>query len=96
VNARFTSAAKIELTQAIEFYEAAEAGLGGRFYDEVDATINRIVSFPLAWTLISPNTRRCRVNHFPYALFYQIMKDEIVIVTVMDLRRDPIRWEQYK
>jgi len=28
-------------------------------------------------------------------LFYQVWSDEILIVSVMDLRRDPKRWEQY-
>jgi len=28
-------------------------------------------------------------------MFYQVRRDEILIVAVMDLRRDPKRWEQY-
>ena len=32
---------------------------------------------------------------FPYGLFYQIRATEILIVSVMDMRRDPKRWESY-
>jgi len=92
VNARFTSVADRELREAIEFYEAAENGLGNRFLDEVEATLARIVAHPLAWTPLSPRTRRCRTHRFPYGLFYQIRAGEIVVLSVMDLRRDPKRW----
>jgi plasmid stabilization system protein ParE len=95
VNARFTSSAEAELREAIGFYEAAENGLGARFLDEVEAAAARIVAHPAAWTAMSPRTRRCRTHRFPYGLFYQIRTDEILIVSVMDLRRDPQRWEQH-
>jgi plasmid stabilization system protein ParE len=95
VNARFTSTAQAELQEAVEFYEAAENGLGARFLDEVEAVVARIITHPEAWTQMSPRTRRCRTHRFPYGLFYQIRTDEILIVSVMDLRRDPKRWEQY-
>ena len=95
MNARFTSSAEAELQEAIAFYEAAENGLGSRFLDEVEAVVTRILAHPTAWTPMSPRTRRCRTHRFPYGLFYQVRPDEILIVSVMDLRRDPKRWEQY-
>ena len=95
MNTRFTSSAEAELQEAIAFYEAAENGLGTRFLDEIEAVVARIVTHPAAWTPMSPRTRRCRTHRFPYGLFYQIRTDEILIVSVMDLRRDPKRWEQY-
>jgi len=93
VNVRFTSAAERELKEAIQFYEAAENGLGSRFLDEVEAAVARIVTHPSAWAAMSSRTRRCRTSRFPYGLFYQIRTEEILIVSVMDLRRDPRRWE---
>jgi hypothetical protein len=39
VNVRFISTAEAELKEAIEFYEAAENGLGARFLDEVEDTV---------------------------------------------------------
>jgi len=95
VKARFTSSAEVELQEAVSFYEAAENGLGARFLDEVEAVVARILAHPAAWTLMSPRTRRCRTHRFPYGLFYQIRANEILIISVMDLRRDPTRWEQY-
>jgi plasmid stabilization system protein ParE len=95
VNARFTSTAERELQEALEFYEAEQNGLGARFLDEVEAATARILSHPEAWTQLSPRTRRCRTHRFPYGLFYQIRHDEILILSAMDLRRDPKSWQEY-
>lgn len=95
MKARFTSVAELELKEAMEFYEAAQIGLGAEFLAEVEATTRLIEAHPQAWTALSPRTRRCRTHRFPYGLFYQVRPAEILIVAVMDLRRDPKRWEQY-
>ena len=89
---RFTSSAEGELKRALSFYENSEYGLGDQFLSEVEATVQRITSNPTAWAPMSTRTRRCRTHRFPYALFYQIRPDEILIIAVMDLRRDPERW----
>jgi hypothetical protein len=92
---RFTSTAEMELKVALEFYQSAREGLGAEFLAEVQAATNLIESFPLAWSPLSPRTRRCRTHRFPYGLFYQVRAEEILIVSVMDLRRDPKRLEEY-
>ena len=92
---RFTSTAEMELKVAMEFYQSAREGLGAEFLAEVQAATNLIESFPLAWSPLSPRTRCCRTHRFPYGLFYQVRAEEILIVSVMDLRRDPKRWEEY-
>jgi hypothetical protein len=89
---RFTSAALTELSQATLYYEQRENGLGGVFLDEVEATLNRILQQPSAWHPLSPRTRRCRTHRFPFGLIYQIRPNEILITSVMDLRRDPTNW----
>jgi len=92
---RFASPAERELKEAIEFYESAQEGLGADFLSDVEAATRLIASHPLAWTPMSRRTRRCRLHRFPFGLFYQVRSDEILIVSVMDLRRDPKRWERY-
>ena len=95
MKARFTSVAETELKEAMEFYESAQTGLGAKFLAEVEATTHLIEAHPLAWTSLSPRTRRCRTHRFPYGLFYQVRTEGILIVSVMDLRRDQKRWEHY-
>jgi hypothetical protein len=90
---RFTSSALTELKQATLNYEEKESGLGGILLDEVDATVTRILANPNAWHPLSRRTRRCRTHRFPFGLIYQIRPDEILILSVMDLRRDPTSWK---
>lgn len=95
MKARFVSTAETELAEAMTYYSGIEPGLGARFLAEVEAAVGLIETHPQAWMPLSPRTRRCRVNHFPFGLFYQVRAEEILIVAVMDLRRDPKRWEQF-
>ena len=92
---RFVSTAEAELVEAMNYYAGIESDLGARFVAEVEAAVRLIEAHPLAWMPLSSRTRRCRVQHFPFGLFYQVRAEEILIVAVMDLRRDPKRWEQF-
>ena len=92
---RFTSSALAELNQATLHYEEKENGLGGIFLDEVAATVARILTNPNAWHPLSPRTRRCRTHRFPFGLIYQIRSNEILVLSVMDLRRDPTSWKHF-
>lgn len=65
MKARFLSTGEWELKEAMEFYEAAQTGLGAEFLAEVEATTHLIEAHPLAWTPLSARTRRCRTHRFP-------------------------------
>lgn len=95
MKARLVSTAELELKEALEYYESTRHGLGAEFLREVEATTKLIETFPFAWLSLSPRTRRCRTHRFPYGIFYQMRDEEILIVSIMDLRRDPKNWERY-
>ncbi len=89
------SPAELELADAAEYYLTQEsAELAGDFLNEYSATIRRILRNPNTWPKISENHRRCLFNRFPYALAYTIQNEEIHIVSVINLYRDPNRWKQ--
>jgi plasmid stabilization system protein ParE len=92
---RFTSSALVELIEATLSYEKKVNGLGANFLDEIDATVARILSNPHAWHPLSKRARRCRTHRFPFGLIYQIRADEILILSVMDLRKDPTTWKHW-
>ena len=48
---------------------------------------------PTAWHPLYARTRRCRTHKFPFGLIYQIRDNELLITSVMDLRRDPASWK---
>lgn len=89
---RLLSVAEAELAEVLAYYEEKEAGLGRRFYLEFRLAVERMQAHPRAWLSLSPNTRRCRVKNFPYGVIYQMRKDEILVVAVASLQREPGYW----
>lgn len=71
--------AEAEFEAATEFYNEREEGLGDDLYDEVFATIDRIIEFPNSWPRYSYRTRRCLCNRFPYSVIYRNTDTEVTI-----------------
>jgi len=90
---RFSEAAKLELQDAINYYNEQSEGLGYEFANEVKLTTDRILGFVDSWPKLSANTRRARTNRFPYGLVYTNDNEVIIIVAVMHLHRKPGYWK---
>jgi hypothetical protein len=93
MNIRFLSCAEQEFVEAVDYYNDQCTGLGYEFAAEVKNTLNRIISFPVAWPVFSRRTRRCLINRFPYGILYQIRTDHILVAAIMHLKRDPKGWQ---
>ena len=76
---RFLSPAFSELSDAADYYEK-QAGMGREFVSQVDASIERILMFPLAWGKISHDTHHCHLRKFPYTLIYMVRGDDELII----------------
>jgi hypothetical protein len=90
----FHPEADTEFREAVEYYEACEAGLGYDFSFEVFSTVQNIANSPAAWPVMEDEVRRCLVNRFPYGVLYSIESTEIFILAVMHLRRVPDYWKK--
>jgi plasmid stabilization system protein ParE len=86
--------ARIEFLEAISYYERCRKGLGLRLSREVFATISRVTRGPNAWPKISENTRRCLARRFPYGIIYEVRENDILIVAVAHLSREPFYWSE--
>lgn len=84
--------ARYELDDAFEYYQKQKAGLGDEFIKEAMATINRIRINPHAWAILTERTRRCLFNRFPYGIIYQVRENEILIIAIANLHREPDYW----
>jgi toxin ParE2 len=90
---RFLDAARIELDEAIQYYNYEAHGLGNDLLAEALKALDRIAKFPEAWHACSKRTRRCQMRRFPYGIIYQIRNDEILVVAIANLHRKPDYWE---
>lgn len=91
---RFHPAAEAEFSNAIQYYEDVEPGLGQDFAVEVYSAVQRAVAYPRVWVILEGEVRRALVRRFPYGILYSEEEDEgILIVAVMHLHRDPDYWK---
>jgi plasmid stabilization system protein ParE len=89
----FGPAARTELLEAFDWYEAHAPGLGEQFVAEIDAAVARIAANPLQFPSALRDVRRARLHRFPYALFFRIDDPEIHVFACFHSNRDPKRWQ---
>src|SRR5262245_12329984 len=93
MNLIFLEPAEQELKETISYYEHQRDGLGDEFAEEFKSATQRILQLPEAWSQLSENIRRCRLNRFPYGIVYAVRGEDVIIVAVMHLRRKPGYWK---
>jgi plasmid stabilization system protein ParE len=79
---------------AYRWYEDQRAGLGEEFLAAVGQTVEAIASHPAGYPAIHRETRRALVRRFPYAVFYRLVGEQVVVVACMHARRHPNRWRR--
>lgn len=86
----FTSAANLDVTNALEYYRR-EAGVdvAEDFYNELRHAIERIKQWPKSFPTIHPELRRTILRRFPFPVVYAIKADRIRILAVRHHRRNP-------
>lgn len=94
---RALAPAEAEITQAHDYLEAKLPSLGGRFLDDLTATLSEISRQPLRFQKLEtlpPDQpyRRALLSIFRYAVIYEILSDEILIVAVCHTCRESNYW----
>ena len=88
----FRPEAEDEVLEAREWYETRRSGLGKEFAQAVDEIVSRIVDHPLAYQRAHKDTRRAVLSRFPYAVYYRLVGDDIVVQAVHG-RQHQFRWQ---
>ncbi len=88
------SEAEDDLLDAFRWYEQQRPGLGLVFRDEVDEAVGRIAREPLAYAVQYRDLRRALVHRFPYAIYYRVQADLIVVVAVVHGKRHARVWKR--
>ncbi len=86
--------AEEDLSAAAAWYETQRAGLGKAFLDEVLTAVERLERQPLAYPKVYKHVRRALLRRFPFAIYYLLEADVIVILGVLHGRRHPGRWRR--
>ncbi len=79
-----------DLVRGREFYEKQDAGWGAYFEDSLAANIESLRLFAGIHNVVL-GYHRMLSTKFPYAVYYEIVGEQIRIRAVLDCRRDP-KW----
>ncbi len=89
--------ARVELRAAAFWYDDEQPGLGDDYLDAVDATVQSILDWPHAASVLpgwegTPSIRSRKVGVFPYRVLYYHSGPGVVILAYAHQRRRPDYW----
>ncbi len=94
ISVRFHPQAEAEFIAAAKYYESQQENLGQRFISSVEAGIARIKSSPHLFPVITENVRQCLTRTFPFGIVFRDTEEQIEIIAVMHLKREPGYWHE--
>jgi plasmid stabilization system protein ParE len=69
------------------WYEGQRTGLGVEFVDEMSILIGSLAENALLYPELVEGVRRVFGRRFPYLIAYQVVGDEVIVVSVLHMRR---------
>jgi len=85
---RILSAAEEDLEDGYRFYELQSPGLGSYFLDSLYSDIDSLAYFGGIHQMVFGYHRQLS-KRFPFAVYYRILDDVVVVFAVLDCRRSP-------
>jgi hypothetical protein len=94
---RVLSIAEKEATEAAQWYEKRQAGLGADFLLEYERVLGQIEKNPGRYSKLETiksdrDIRRFLLHRFPYYVIYEIVGREVVVLAVPHTARRPNYW----
>jgi plasmid stabilization system protein ParE len=87
---RFSRAARLELDEAIAWYEGKQPGQGSRLDNEVDSVLQIAAERPERFAKVTMYVRKARLRKFHcYAIYFTVSSERIDVVAVYHGKRDP-------
>jgi len=81
--------AELDVETAARWYETQRAGLGIDYIDEISRTLSSLAYNALRNPEIIDGVRRVLTRRFPYSITYRIVGDEVVVLSVLHMSREP-------
>jgi toxin ParE1/3/4 len=89
----FQAGVRDDVDDAYAWYEDRQAGLGEQFLAEVHRVLDRIEQDPELHAPIYQAVRHGRLKRFPYAVYYRVEPDRIVVIAIHHNKRNPRSWQ---
>ena len=85
--------ADVDYEEAYEWYSRERHELAEVYSSAVAEAVERMLETPERWPEIREGIRRCKTDTFPYGRVYQVRDDEVFLISIMHLSRQPEFWQ---
>jgi plasmid stabilization system protein ParE len=86
--------ARVDIREALLWYEDQKPGLGDRLDAELTRLFDRILRSPLQFPEVEQDVRRGLLRKFPYEVYFLLEGDAIFVLAVLHQRRHPDVWKR--
>ena len=83
----------LDIQAAAVWYEDQRSGLGPRFLDELNLVFQRIRDNPRQFPRVEGDVHRALLRHFPYGVYFLAEPEDIKVLAVLNLHREPDMWK---
>ncbi len=85
--------AEDDLRDAAQWYEGERVGLGREFTQTARALLATVAREPERYPLVRAEVRRALMRRFPYAVYFIVEPESVVVLACVHVRRDPQVWQ---
>ena len=86
---QISAKAENDLKKIRKWYEIQEPGLGEKFINHVELTLQNISDFPEIGKIYFKSIRKLIIRKFPFIFYYRYEKTTIRIIACYHSKRDP-------
>ena len=86
---KILKSASNDLTDGYWFYEKQQKGLGVYFLDSLSSDIDSLNIYAGIHQKYFENYYRMFSKRFPFAIYYSIVNDNIIVYAILDCRQNP-------
>lgn len=90
----FRRIAKSEFEDAAVWYGGQRPGLGEEFVHEIEQAITKAAAAPLRYPVVFGDVRRTVTRRFPFAVYFRVRADALIVLAVFHGRRNPAIWQR--
>lgn len=89
MNLHILPSARQDIIDACQFYERQAVGVGLYFLDSIESDIEALREHAGIHVVPVGNYHRKVASRFPFAIYYRLEGDAVLVYAVLDWRRDP-------
>lgn len=86
--------AQIDISEAYSWYDERNEGLGLQFAKITDACLESIRRNPQRYPRVYKHIQRALLKRFPFAVFFLVRSEAIIVVGCIHVRRSPRLWKK--